>query len=153
MDTEYQKLLEKYLRLKEENEQLRSQLGIEPIEDGTESQSLESQILSVNQFSSAEDKIKLFLSLFAGRTDVYAKRWVSKITGKSGYSPTCKNEWDGKLCQKGRIKCSDCTNRVYSELTTEEIYKHLSKNATENDVCKSLQLLIRYTPYWYNLNI
>lgn len=84
MDTEYQKLLEKYLRLKEENQQLRSQLRIEPIEDGTESQSLESQILSVNQFSSAEDKIKLFLSLFAGRTDVYAKRWVSKRTGKSG---------------------------------------------------------------------
>lgn len=134
MDTEYQKLLEKYLRLKEENEQLRSQLGIEPIEDGTEGQSSETQIQSVNQFSSVEDKIKLFVSLFAGRTDVYAKRWVSKRTGKSGYSPTCKNEWDDKLCQKGRIKCSDCTNRVYSELTTEEIYKHLSKNATENDV-------------------
>lgn len=134
MDTEYQKLLEKYLRLKEENQQLRRQLMIEPAEENTESQSLEDQIPSVNQFSSAEDKIKLFLSLFAGRTDVYAKRWVSKRTGKSGYSPTCKNEWDGKLCQKGRIKCSDCTNRVYSELTTEEIYKHLSKNATENDV-------------------
>ncbi len=29
MDTEYQKLLEKYLCLKAENEQLRSQLGIE----------------------------------------------------------------------------------------------------------------------------
>lgn len=136
MDTEYQKLLEKYLRLKEENQQLRSQLRIEPIEDGTES-----QILSVNQFSSAEDKIKLFISLFAGRTDVYAKRWVSKRTGKSGYSPTCKNEWDDKLCQKGRIKCSDCTNRVYSELTSKEIYNHLSKNATENDVIGIYPLL------------
>ena len=134
MDTEYQKLLEKYLRLKEENEKLRSQLGIEPIEEGTESQSSETQIPSVNQFSSVEDKIKLFISLFAGRTDVYAKRWVSKRTGKSGYSPTCKNEWDDKLCQKGRIKCSDCTNRVYSELTDKQIYKHLSKNATESDV-------------------
>ncbi len=134
MDTEYQKLLEKYLRLKEENEQLRSQLITEPIKDGTESQSSETQIQSVNQFSSVEDKIKLFLSLFAGRADVYAKRWVSKRTGKSGYSPTCKNEWDDKLCQKGRIKCSDCANRVYSELTPKVIYNHLSKHATENDV-------------------
>ena len=64
MDTEYQKLLEKYLRLKEENQQLRRQLMIEPAEENTESQSLEDQIPSVNQFSSAEDKIKLFLSLF-----------------------------------------------------------------------------------------
>ena len=134
METEYQKLLEKYLRLKEENEQLRSQLKIKPTKDDTENRNSENQIPSVNQFSSAEDKIKLFLALFAGRTDVYAKRWVSKRTGKSGYSPTCKNEWDDKLCQKGRIKCSDCPNRVYNELTSKEIYKHLSKNATENDV-------------------
>ena len=103
MDTEYQKLLEKYLLLKEENERLRNQLGIETIEENTNSQNSGSQIPSVNQFSSADDKIKLFLSLFAGRTDVYAKRWVSKRTGKSGYSPTCKNEWDDRLCQKGRI--------------------------------------------------
>ncbi len=65
---------------------------------------------------------------------MYAKRWVSKRTGKSGYSPVCENEWDEKLCKKGRIKCSECSDRVYRKLTSDDIYKHLSKNAAENDV-------------------
>ncbi len=33
---------------------------------------------SVNINSSPEDKIKLFMSLFSGRKDVYAHRWESK---------------------------------------------------------------------------
>ena len=44
METEYQKLLEKYLRLKEENEQFRSQLRIEPAEDDTENRNSESRL-------------------------------------------------------------------------------------------------------------
>ena len=41
----------------------------------------------------SEEKAKLFKELFRGRTDVYAKHWISRKTGKSGYSPVCKNEW------------------------------------------------------------
>ncbi len=33
----------------------------------------------------AEDKIKLYRSLFRGREDIYARRWEK--SGKSGYSP------------------------------------------------------------------
>ena len=55
------------------------------------------------------EKISLFMSLFRGRADVYAKKWQSK-EGKSGYSPVCINGWSKGVCNKPRIKCSDCTN-------------------------------------------
>ena len=41
----------------------------------------------INRTSSPELKIALFESLFVGRRDVYALRWVSSKTGKSGWSP------------------------------------------------------------------
>ena len=43
---------------------------------------------------SNEEKIKIFMEIFKGRTDLYAKRWTSKKTEKSGYSPVCKNEFN-----------------------------------------------------------
>ena len=42
---------------------------------------------SVDAHSSAQEKINLFLSLFHGREDVYARRYYSLKTGKSGYVP------------------------------------------------------------------
>lgn len=47
---------------------------------------------SVNKYSSPDEKIELFLSLFQGRTDVFAKRCYSKKYGSSYYIPACKNE-------------------------------------------------------------
>lgn len=38
---------------------------------------------------SSDEKIKIFMEVFNGRNDLYAKRWVSNKTGKSGYSPVC----------------------------------------------------------------
>src|SRR5438105_1067835 len=37
----------------------------------------------------AADKVRLFRSLFRGRTDVFPIRFVSKKTGKPGYAPAC----------------------------------------------------------------
>ncbi|WP_146069130.1 DEAD/DEAH box helicase [Cryobacterium sp. M23] len=45
---------------------------------------------SVRHDSSAADKIALFRSLFVGREDVYATRWTSSKTGKSGWSPAVR---------------------------------------------------------------
>lgn len=56
---------------------------------------------------STDEKVTLFRRLFQGRTDVYPVRWQSKA-GKSGYSPACANEWRPGICEKPRIKCSDC---------------------------------------------
>jgi len=36
---------------------------------------------------SIADKINLFRSFFRGRDNVYARLWISKKTGKYGYSP------------------------------------------------------------------
>lgn len=66
------------------------------------------QAAGVNTNSSAQEKIELFLSMFRGREDVYAKRYYSLKTGKSGYVPACKNEWEPDLCDKKAHRCPDC---------------------------------------------
>src|SRR5438477_11926102 len=80
----------------------------------------------VNQASSSHTKIALFRSLFRGREDVYARRFESRKTGKSGYAPACANEWIRGVCEKPRIKCSDCPNHRFFQITDEIIGWHLS---------------------------
>lgn len=79
---------------------------------------------------STAEKVALFRRLFRGRTDVYPLRWESKTTGKSGFSPACANEWRAGVCEKPRIKCSDCGNRVLLPLTDSIIYGHLAGEHT-----------------------
>ena len=79
---------------------------------------------------STSAKVALFRRLFRGRTDVYPIRWESKITGKSGYSPACANEWRDGVCEKPRIKCADCHNRQLSPLSDDVIYDHLAGRHT-----------------------
>lgn len=59
-----------------------------------------------NKVISNEEKVKIFMEVFKGRTDLYAKRWTSNKTGKSGYSPVCKNEFSTYKCDKPRVKCN-----------------------------------------------
>ena len=54
---------------------------------------------SVNAASDAAAKIKLFRSLFRGRDDVFPRRWQNANSGKSGYSPVCRNEWVRGICE------------------------------------------------------
>ncbi|MDC3418695.1 TOTE conflict system archaeo-eukaryotic primase domain-containing protein [Aquibacillus salsiterrae] len=68
----------------------------------------------------------LFMNLFRGKTYVFAQRWESNTTGKSGYSPACENKWDKELCQKPKIKCQDCSHQLFHTLTPQAIYEHLS---------------------------
>jgi superfamily II DNA or RNA helicase len=70
-------------------------------------------------------KIKLFRSIFRGREDVYALRFESRRTGRSGYSPTCRNEWVRGVCRKPHIKCGDCDRRELLPLTDDVIRAHL----------------------------
>jgi hypothetical protein len=62
----------------------------------------------VDHRSSPEAKIALFRALFRGREDVYPRRCESRKTGKTGYQPACANEWIQGVCEKPRIKCTDC---------------------------------------------
>lgn len=74
---------------------------------------------------STDQKIALFRRLFRGRTDIYPTRWKS-AKGRFGYSPVCGNEWKTGLCNKPKVKCSDCDNRLFIPVTDQVIYDHLS---------------------------
>ncbi|ELD8629475.1 DEAD/DEAH box helicase family protein, partial [Escherichia coli] len=91
---------------------------------------------------SIDEKVALFRRLFRGRDDVWALRWESKTSGKSGYSPACANEWQARICGKPRIKCGDCTHRQLLPVSDLVIYQHLAGTHTaglypllEDDSC------------------
>jgi superfamily II DNA or RNA helicase len=139
----YNDLLEKYRALLNENRTLKERLN--QFETKTEidseneySVSKESGLIStqnepeleklaklINKFSSTDEKIDLYMSLFKGRVDVYATKWENQKKGTSGYSPACANEWVTGVCQKPRIKCSVCKNKNYLELNRRAIERHL----------------------------
>jgi len=79
---------------------------------------------------SPDQKIKLFRRLFHGRNDVYPIRWESKTTGKPGYSPVCANEWRQGVCEKPRIKCSECNHSLFAPVTDYVISSHLKGKIT-----------------------
>lgn len=79
---------------------------------------------------SSEEKIQIFMNAFKGRTDLYAKRWTSNKTGKSGYSPVCKNEFSLYKCDKPRVKCSECPYKELLPLTEDVVKKHLKGEIT-----------------------
>ena len=83
-------------------------------------------VAAVHNGSSPEAKVSLFRSLFRGREDVYARRFESRKTGKSGYSPVCANEWVRGVCDKPRTKCSSCPHQQFQPITDEVIRRHLS---------------------------
>ncbi len=75
---------------------------------------------------STEEKIALFRRLFRGRTDAYPIRWDNKDGTRSGYTPACGNEWKIGLCDKKRVRCSECGNRLLLPLDDRVIYDHLA---------------------------
>ncbi|WP_407271895.1 TOTE conflict system archaeo-eukaryotic primase domain-containing protein [Radiobacillus sp. PE A8.2] len=116
-------------RLKKENAQLKKDLY--KAEGLSNSYTRTSQPKTKTAFSPKEKAaILLFMNLFRGRSDVFAKRWESSTTGKSGYSPVCANEWDKELCRKPKIKCQDCSNQSFHTLIPQVIYEHLSGSKT-----------------------
>ncbi len=77
-----------------------------------------------------EEKIALFLSLFGARRDVYPKLWVNHKKRTKGCSPACGNEWVHGLCEKPRVKCSDCPNQAFPPLDDKAIHAHLTGRHT-----------------------
>ena len=80
----------------------------------------------INRRAAPETKIALFRSLFRGREDVYPRRFESRRTGKSGYSPACANEWVRDLCNKRATPCAKCPNRRFIPVSDETIRRHLT---------------------------
>lgn len=128
--TRYNKLLRQYEVLHKENEVLKSLLKIHGIEYETrmkeDMNKLIYSLVSVPTITlSIDERLRLFQSLFKGREDVFARRWFSKTTGKSGYQPVCINEWKQGICDKKRYRCVICPNRNFAPLTTQDMYRHL----------------------------
>jgi len=118
---EKEELIQIVLKLEKENKELKEKI-YGKIE--------EKEIPKEQKVISNEEKVKIFRDIFKGRTDLYAKRWTSNKTGKSGYSPVCINEFSTYKCDKPRIKCNECPNRVLEPLTDEIILKHLKGEIT-----------------------
>ena len=128
--TRYNKLLRQYEVLHKENVVLKSLLKIHGIEYETRmKEDMNKPIYSLVSVPtitlSIDERIRLFQSLFKGREDVFARRWFSKTTGKSGYQPVCINEWKQGICDKKKYRCAICPNRNFAPLTTQDMYRHL----------------------------
>jgi superfamily II DNA or RNA helicase len=83
----------------------------------------------VNMMSPEDEKITLFMSLFRGRNDVYARRYENSTTGKKGYTPACANEWKGG-CDKKKTKCAGCKIKEFLPLDKTVIKSHLQGKHT-----------------------
>lgn len=104
-----------------------------------------SEATPANGPRSTQEKVTLFRSLFRGRDDVFALRWQSNSSGRSGYAPACANEWWPGICEKPRISCRDCNHRELLPHSDAAIYGHLVGDHTiglypllDNDHCHLL---------------
>ena len=137
----YQALLSENSLLKEEIKRLKASLGEQLPLDTQESDSLSKDqnelihkkkieenpvsLFPINKKSDTKEKVILFMSLFKGREDVYARRWENSKKGKSGYSPACAHEWQNGNCLKPAVTCSECKNKDFLALNEEVIEDHL----------------------------
>ena len=80
--------------------------------------------------TTAEGKISLFRQLFRGRDDVFPLLWISSKTGRKGSSPACGNEWVRGVCEKPRVKCSECPNQAFLSLNDQILLDHLQGRHT-----------------------
>lgn len=126
-----ERLLKECAQLREENEKLRELLyGIKIENDIKTNNSIINQFKetkdseSINMYSSPDKKVALYLSLFCGRPDVYAKQWIGKGE-KPGYSPACKNEWVRGICDKPKQKCARCSHADYLPFDANAVDQHL----------------------------
>ncbi|MGM9844064.1 MAG: TOTE conflict system archaeo-eukaryotic primase domain-containing protein [Muribaculaceae bacterium] len=140
--------------LEEENKRLKSLLAEHciPFEacvnDGNITVSQPSKPMESTVSLSLHEKVELFQSLFKGREDVFAKRWYSDATNKSGYQPVCEREWDRAFCDKRKYKCSECQNRKFAPLSYDYIFNHLAgKDVYGRDVVGLYPMLNDNTCY------
>lgn len=116
-------------KLRAENARLRALLACHGIAVDEPEPTPRKSVLSL------EGKVALFRRLFQGREDVFARRWFSSTTGKSGYQPVCSREWNREYCDKKKYKCAECPNREFQPLGYNDIYRHLEgKDPNGRDV-------------------
>ena len=129
--TDVNALAQRIQELEKENARLKAILD----KNGIEYKSFESKISKTNHVEATpvstcqftlHEKVFIFQSVFQGRDDVFAKRWYSSSTQKSGYQPVCKREWNREFCDKRKYKCADCPNKQFAPLTYNDFFNHLA---------------------------
>jgi superfamily II DNA or RNA helicase len=92
--------------------------------------------------ATADDRVALFLKLFRCRESVYPRLWENQKRGTKGYAPACENDWTPGLCNKPRVKCSECRNQAFRPLDELAAKEHLLGKITigtyairEDDTC------------------
>ncbi len=96
-----------------------------------------------------DELVTVMRRLFRGREDIYARRWESSKTGRSGYSPACKNEWVRGLCQKPHAKCADCLRREFLALTDDVVRQHIFGASDRREVAVGLYPLLPDETCWF----
>jgi len=79
----------------------------------------------VTMASPTAEKIALFRRLFRGREEVLPRRWENPKTGRSGYSPVCRNVWVRGICGKPLVKCGECPNQAFVPFGDDMLRSHL----------------------------
>lgn len=142
-------LREKLRRLREESLQLEADIAARDadcqlrLDSATDVAALDSG--PVPTPTTPADKIALFLDRFGTRRSVFPKLWENLKTGRKGYSPACDNEWRSGVCQKPRVKCSECLHQKFPPLDARAVEHHLRGQHTlgvyaiaEDDTCRFL---------------
>jgi superfamily II DNA or RNA helicase len=86
---------------------------------------LDDEVRTVATPITPADKVRLFRSLFRGRSDVYPTRFVSKKTSRFGYAPACVNKFVPGVCELPRIRCGECPNQAFHLVDDQAILNHL----------------------------
>jgi superfamily II DNA or RNA helicase len=114
VDDPHRDLVAEIEALREENARLRGLLGFDDRQPDGHSQSWTPTLLaelsdspSVDASSPASDKLALLWSLFGARADVYAQRWESASSGKTGWSPATKDRWSKGRPPKNYLPLTD----------------------------------------------
>ena len=134
----YQELIQRVQQLQVENEKLKVEIArYKSLVRSEHKQEVQVGMLPQNTTQppanhlSLEEKVKLFRSIFRGREDVFARRWHSNKSRKSGYQPVCNNEWRVGVCEKGKVQCAECKSRNFKSLDYNDIYRHLEGRDNE----------------------
>ena len=119
-------------------------------ESRTEAQRSAFADAAVTNNSLSSEKIALFRCLFAGRPDVFPVRWNNKKDGRSGYSPSCSNEWAKGICGKPKVKCGDCPHQAFIPYSDDIIEKHLRGGDTRSgDFVTGVYPLLQDETCWF----
>ncbi len=140
---------EQITRLESEILQLELELNKKKMELASLKSINDANHAAVSNNSHSDEKIKLFRSLFRGREDVFALRFESKKTGKSGYQPACRNEWVAGVCGKPKLKCRDCSNKDYFPITDDEVKYHLMGEKSSKPFVMGIYPLMPDETCWF----